>query len=432
VQQLAPRWLADPRLARAHAHAQRAEVLQAELLYRAILQDHADCTPATRALAALALDRGDFDVAHEHLRQALKFAPQDVALLFEYAQVALQRNDVGAATMALESLLRQEPTHYLAWLALGNSREIGGDMPGALQAWYQAHTRAQKAGHWLDHGSTEPWLLDAVQGSAAKLQRARREALFQSFDSIRASEGPRAVARVEHALKAHLGEIDDGPTDPRQRPKFFYFPGLPDGPYHDPMLQPWAPLLRDAWPAMRDEALALLSEDRDFESFLGLKPGQSRDGYIGGTNPHASWDAYFFYRHGERFDDHHRRCLNTSHVLESIELCRINRQAPEACFSVIRPQSKIMAHYGVTNTRLVMHLPLIVPPGCALNVVDAGEHHWRPGELMMFDDTYQHEAWNDSDAPRLIVLMDCWNPHLTPPERSAVKLIVEAIDRLEN
>jgi aspartate beta-hydroxylase len=119
-------------------------------------------------------------------------------------------------------------------------------------------------------------------------------------------------------------------------------------------------------------------------------------------------------------------------VLESIELCRVGNQAPEVCFSVIRPQSTIMRHYGVTNTRLVMHLPLVVPPGCALNVIDAGEHHWKPGELMMFDDTFQHEAWNTSDEPRLIVLMDCWNPHLTLPEKQAVKLLVEAIDSIEN
>jgi aspartate beta-hydroxylase len=425
-------WSADPRLARAHEHAHRAEVIQAELLYRAVLRDHADCVPAARAVASLAMDRGDIETAHQQLGEALKLTPNDTALLFDYAQIAWHRGDGGAAMSALEALLGQQPTHHIAWLVLGNLREAGGDAYGALRAWHQAHTRAQQAGFWFNRDNTEPSLLDAVMGSAAKLQRGRREALFQSFDSVRAAEGAHAVARVEHALRAHLGEIDDRPADPRQQPKFFYFPGLPYGPYHDPMLQPWAKALRDAWPAMRDEALALLAEDRDFESFLGLTPGQSRDGYIGGSNPNASWDAYFFYRHGKRFDDHHLRCPNTSAVLESIELCRVNRQAPEACFSVIRPNSTIMAHYGVTNTRLVMHLPLLVPPQCALNVIDAGEHHWREGELMMFDDTYKHEAWNRSGEPRLILLLDCWNPHLTPPERSAVKLLVEAIDSLEN
>ena len=178
--------------------------------------------------------------------------------------------------------------------------------------------------------------------------------------------------------------------------------------------------------------MELLADDRDFESFLGLKPGDSRDGYVGGSNPNAAWDAYFFYRHSRRFDAHHTRCPKTSAILDSIDLCRVANQAPEVCFSVIRPQSTIVAHHGVTNTRLVMHLPLIVPRDCALDIVDADAHHWKEGELMMFDDTFQHGAWNRSDEPRLILLMDCWNPHLTVPERAAVKLLIEAIDGLQN
>ncbi len=426
------RWLGDPRLARAHGHAQNGEVLQGEMLYRAVLRDHPDCTPASRAVAALAVDRGDIETAHQHLSAALKFVPQDAALLLAHAQVLAQRGDFAAATVTIESLLAREPQHHLAWLVLGNVREVGGDNHGALRAWYQAVTRAQQAGLWLDHSSTDPSIGDLVMRCMDQLHQGHREALFQSFDSVRGAHGPRAVARVERALTGYLGAADATPPDPRQRPKFFYFPDLPAGPYHDPLLQPWASTLRDAWTDLRDEALDLLAEDRDFVSFLGLKPGQPATGYVGGANANASWDAYFFYRHGQRFDDHHQRCTKTSAVLESIELCRVNRQAPEACFSLLRPQSTIVAHYGVTNTRLVMHLPLIVPPGCALNIVGAGEHHWKPGELMMFDDTFQHEAWNLSDAPRLILLMDCWNPHLTEPEKMAVKLLVEAIDGLEN
>jgi aspartate beta-hydroxylase len=79
-----------------------------------------------------------------------------------------------------------------------------------------------------------------------------------------------------------------------------------------------------------------------------------------------------------------------------------------------------------------MHLPLIVPPDCALNIVGGASHHWKEGELMMFDDTFEHEAWNRSDQPRLIVLMDCWNPHLSGPEKMAVKQLVETLDALEN
>jgi aspartyl/asparaginyl beta-hydroxylase (cupin superfamily) len=71
-----------------------------------------------------------------------------------------------------------------------------------------------------------------------------------------------------------------------------------------------------------------------------------------------------------------------------------------------------------------------VPPGCALRVLDHGDHAWEEGRLMMFDDTYLHEAWNRSDRTRLILLMDCWNPHLTPVEKRSVKAIVETISGL--
>jgi aspartate beta-hydroxylase len=98
---------------------------------------------------------------------------------------------------------------------------------------------------------------------------------------------------------------------------------------------------------------------------------------------------------------------------------------------VLNPQTHIKPHYGVTNTRLVMHLPLLVPPDCALNVIDAGAHVWQEGRLVMFDDTFEHEAWNRSDSTRVILLMDCWNPHLTPVEQQACTRLIEMISSLK-
>jgi aspartate beta-hydroxylase len=74
-----------------------------------------------------------------------------------------------------------------------------------------------------------------------------------------------------------------------------------------------------------------------------------------------------------------------------------------------------------------MHLPLLVPSDCALNLIGVGEHQWQEGRLVMFDDTFQHEAWNRSESTRIVLLMDCWNPHLTPVERVAVKQLIEII-----
>ena len=140
---------------------------------------------------------------------------------------------------------------------------------------------------------------------------------------------------------------------------------------------------------------------------------------------------FFFYRHGQRYDDNHARCPRTSAVLDSLDLCRIPGQTPEILFSVLAPGTHILPHHGVTNTRCVMHLPLVVPEDCALHLVDRGVHHWREGELVMFDDTFLHESWNRSGSVRIIVLMDCWNPDLTRVERDAVTRIAQAIGALD-
>jgi aspartate beta-hydroxylase len=244
--------------------------------------------------------------------------------------------------------------------------------------------------------------------------------------------GASETKRVEHAVAAYMGQVEDRPASAHQQPKFLFFPGLPAGPYHDPYLHAWASKLDDAYDAIRADALAVLRKEDGLENFLSFKPGQSKEGYLGGEGRKPSWDAFFFYRHGQRHEANHAACPATSKVLESIELCEVAGQAPEICFSVLQPGTHIMPHYGVTNTRLVMHLPLIVPPGCALKVHGGGEHAWKERELMMFDDTFYHEAWNKSDQTRVILLMDCWNPHLTPAERIATRHLIETISAYEN
>ena len=107
-------------------------------------------------------------------------------------------------------------------------------------------------------------------------------------------------------------------------------------------------------------------------------------------------------------------------------LSRVPGHGPEALFSVFAPGTHLLPHRGVTNTRLVGHLPLVVPADCALRVGDR-LHVWREGEVVVFDDTYEHEAWNRSDETRVVLIFDIWNPHLTPAECEALAALVPAI-----
>lgn len=419
----------DAQVVQAELHMQRGEVLQAELVYRRVLDASPGHKAAARALSQLALLRGDSARAAELLSELVRAHPNDAQLALDHAVALAQAERLREAIAVVEASLAFNPKHFPSWLLLGHIREAEGDSMGALRAWYQAVTGAQREGHWKDQSSTPPNLLEPVVHAIERVRAGRRELLFDVYETLRAQHGASALQRVDRALSGYLKEWDSTPVDSRQRPRFFFFSDLPNTPYLDPYLQPWAKRLEASFAAIREEAIRVWTEGQRLQDFLELSDSARLEDYLRGDGVTPAWEAFFFYRHGHRFDANHSLCPRTSEVLESIELCRIEEQAPEICFSVLKPRSHIMPHYGVTNVRLVMHLPLLVPPDCALNLIDVGEHHWQEGKLMMFDDTFQHEAWNRSDETRIVLLMDCWNPHLTGVEQLAVKQLIEMISR---
>jgi aspartyl/asparaginyl beta-hydroxylase (cupin superfamily) len=82
------------------------------------------------------------------------------------------------------------------------------------------------------------------------------------------------------------------------------------------------------------------------------------------------------------------------------------------------------------NCRLICHLPLIVPPGCWLRVGNE-TREWEPGRLLIFDDSFEHEAKNPTGELRIILLFDVWRPEVTGEERSAISAIFDSIDRFQ-
>ena len=130
---------------------------------------------------------------------------------------------------------------------------------------------------------------------------------------------------------------------------------------------------------------------------------------------------------GERIDDVCRRAPKTAAFVESLPLCRIPGRAPAVFFSILRARKHIPPHTGVTNVRAIVHLPLIVPTGCTFRV--GGETRpWVEGEAFVFDETIEHEANNPTDHDRAVLILDCWNPHLSEPERGMICRMYEVMD----
>jgi len=142
-------------------------------------------------------------------------------------------------------------------------------------------------------------------------------------------------------------------------------------------------------------------------------------------NKSLQWSAFHLYENGARVENNAKKCPLTLQALDACPQPQQLGRTPTAMFSLLKPQTHIPPHVGVTNARLVTHLPLIVPQHCGFRVGNK-TREWVPGEAWVFDDTIEHEAWNRSDELRVVLIFDVWHPHLTEPERALISAMASA------
>jgi aspartyl/asparaginyl beta-hydroxylase (cupin superfamily) len=166
--------------------------------------------------------------------------------------------------------------------------------------------------------------------------------------------------------------------------------------------------------AVREEFLRLAeSKSADFSPRLGgLHFPENRDRL-------GKWSMIPLIRNGMIVEEFASRCPATMERAAALDLPKLGLISPSLYFSILEPNSRIVPHTGVTNTRLIAHFPLIVPDKCGFRV-GGQTRKWEPGKPLIFDDMTVHEAWNDSDRIRVVLIADLWRPELSPAERLAI------------
>ncbi len=207
-----------------------------------------------------------------------------------------------------------------------------------------------------------------------------------------------------------------------QDPTSYHYPGLPQIQFYDPGQFDWVPAIEAATAAMREELIALLAEGTDeFRPFI-----QSEVVPLGASKTllnNRDWSILALCEQGWLEPETIRRCPRTwDTLLRHAPLPRIAGWGPSAVFSLLKAGAHIGAHTGMHNTRLLCHLPLIVPPGCRFRVGNE-VREWEVGKLLIFDDTIEHEAWNDSDEDRVVLIFDIWRPELSEEEKRELTLL---------
>jgi aspartyl/asparaginyl beta-hydroxylase (cupin superfamily) len=366
---------------------------------------------------AEALQRQDPAAARPLFERVTAARPADVRALVGLAFACRDLGDDAGQVAALDRVLAADPRHLPALLMKADHYAKIGDKRTA-QTFYRAAVERAPPLETLP-----PQLRDEVRRAeqqnmlyAQSYQTHLRETLAAAgFDPATSSR------RFTQSLDLLMGRKQIY----FQSPTSFYFPELPQRQFYEREEFGWVQALEAQTDAIRDELLGVVGDDRAFQPYLqsdGNRPPRDFGSLL--NNP--DWSAFYLIRSGGTVETAAARCPRTMQILHSLPLCTAPGRTPSVLFSLLRPKTRIPPHTGYTNARLICHLPLIVPGGCGLRVGNE-TRIWEPGKALIFDDSIEHEAWNDSGELRVVLLLDVWRPELSLEERKLVAATLAAV-----
>jgi aspartyl/asparaginyl beta-hydroxylase (cupin superfamily) len=372
-------------------------------------------TLAQRGFAAFQGE--NFAEAHALFGQIVAAGAATPPIWYLHADAAFQLGHLEEAEASLTPALAADPANIPAIVLKADLYSKRGEDRNAI-AWYQRAIDLANTAQGLS-----PTLLSRVAHA-----KARRRVLVQGFETHLFDKVAEAGI-VPEALDPRFAEslaILTGRQQPfYQEPKIFNYPGLPQIAFYDTAQFDWVEALEAAYPALRAEALAALESGEGASPYVQVE-SDLPDRTHALTN-NRSWSAYRFWENGQFFEKNAARCTETMKAIGQLPLPFIKDRSPMAIFSILEPHTHIPPHNGMLNTRLICHLPLIVPENCRLRV----GNHMRTveeGKMLIFDDSIEHEAWNDSDDVRVILLFEIWRPELSADEVKALTALYEAVN----
>ena len=374
---------------------------------------------ALNALGVRALASGGAARAVELFSAATAADPRAIELWLNLANAQRAAGDVAGEFASLDAILAIEPYQVVALLQKAQAQERQGDTGAAAKNYGAILSIVGMA--------TLPPQLEAAVAHGRRVIAAEQAALGAAIKSYLAK--PRAAAsgerarRFEQAVGVLLGTSRIYPSTPTG----LAYPGLPATEFFDRADFPWLPALEAATPIIQREFAALMSGPADpFVPYVDFPVGIPINQW-GTLNRSLDWSALFLWKDGVRNEANCARCPETAALLAGLPLLDIPGRGPAAFFSVLKAGAHIPPHVGVTNIRTVVHIPLIVPEGCALRV-GSQVREWHVGEALAFDDTIEHEAWNRSTEHRAVLIVDAWNPHLDASERDLLRALTTGMD----
>jgi aspartyl/asparaginyl beta-hydroxylase (cupin superfamily) len=399
-----------------------------------------------------ATERGQHEAVARLWERLLERDPDHVAALTAVGQRAFGRGDLARARALLERLVAVDGRDSQQWINLavvciGQKDEAGEEaaITGALTAdAYDLLGLILRANLLKRQGKTHA--AAAAYGSVAavappmerlapELRPAVQEALAYR-DQYNADFGRHLDDYLAPYFKDLAGEklgrfreSIDIMTGRKRRydsqSSHFHYHGLAPVSFFERADFPWLDPIEASTDAIRAEFLAMQDSAEGFTPYLAYRNDQPLNQWAE-LNNSPRWSAFHLIKDGKPEAANAARCPATMAALAGAPQPEQAGRTPSAMFSLLQPRTRIPPHTGVSNVRLVTHLPLIVPPGCGFRVGN-DTREWVPGQAWVFDDTIEHEAWNDSDQLRVVLIFDIWHPHLSEAERAMISAMTRGI-----
>lgn len=373
-------------------------------------------TPEGEADRAAA--RGDLITARALLEKATRLDGGRVDPWLKLSAMSRALGDLPGALAAVDGALRVEPLGFVPLLLKANLLEQSGrsGQAGEIYGYALAQCPAEIPAH-----------LRSMVGHARRAHDAHVAGMTQRLAAAESAAGVRLDDRERRRLDRFRTNIVRKTRPFHSEPTHFHYPGLREREFHDRDAFPWLAALEAATAAVTEDVHRVMAAERaELVPYIQY-PDNVPLRQWAELNCNRAWTAIHLVQNGATIEANARHCPAAMALLPRFDQPEIARRGPNAMFSLLAPGARIPPHNGVANTRLVCHLPLIVPPDCWFRV--GGETRlWEVGKAWVFDDTIEHEAMNSSDALRVILIVDTWHPDLSPNERAAVSAIMAATD----
>ncbi len=375
---------------------------------------------ALGAAAMAALNRGDAATARLHFDEIVATGRAPVDAWLGLAIACRSLGDQSAMMAALDRTLERDQHNLRALLMKADALLAGGDRRAAIH-YYGVLVKLIP-----DPAMLPPEAAREIKRAHDAHARLSGEIFAHMQQSLSASGYKRELAssRFTQSLALLSGQAQRY----EQQPRSYYFPELPTIGFYDRAAFPWLDAIEAATADIRNELRGLLETPQVFAPYIEAEANALVDRSHNLLDS-PDWTAVYVWKDGAPVADIAARCPRTVEAMNHAPLEQVKGRAPFVLFSKLTPGAWIKPHTGFLNTRLVCHLPLIVPDGCWFRV-GSEVRRWEEGRGFAFNDTIEHEARNEGTGTRTVLIFNIWRPELSIEERGLVAALLESMDTL--